>query len=86
MALEPLAGEPRNLFQSSGLLEQMGRSGNDHQLLLASELPERLLVEGDHRLIIPADDEQCPEPGPSEELGHVPVSATVPAAPAAVRE
>jgi hypothetical protein len=62
VALEPLACQPRHLVERTGLLEEVRRSGDDHQLLLAAELLERRPVQLDHLKVVAADDQQRRRP------------------------
>ena len=62
MLLEPLARQPRHLVQSTGLLEEMRRPGDDREPLLASQLCERCLVQFDDLEVVAADDEQSRRP------------------------
>src|SRR5260370_42634376 len=56
--IEPVARELRDLLERAGLLEQVCRTWDNLQELLAVQLCQRLLVHADHRQIVPADDQQ----------------------------
>ena len=58
VALEPLAGEPRDLLERSGLLEQVGGAGHDRELRRCSQQAPRFAVELEHDLVMAADDQQ----------------------------
>jgi hypothetical protein len=58
MLLESPGGQPRDLFQGARPFEQVGGAGHDHQLFLAPQLRVGFLVHLDHRVILPADNQQ----------------------------
>ena len=49
MAREPATGQRGDLLQRARLLEEMGRAGDKHQLLLHVKLRQRGTVQLDHR-------------------------------------
>lgn len=44
MALEPIAGQTRDLVERSRLFEEMGCSGHDNELLFAMHVRKRFAV------------------------------------------
>jgi hypothetical protein len=58
MTFKPLASKSRYLVKRSGLFEEMRCARNDHELLFATQLCESCPVQIDHRVIVPADNEQ----------------------------
>ena len=56
--LEPLTCQPRHLIKRSTLFEEVCRTRNDYQPLLAAELREGRLVKLDNCVVVSADDEQ----------------------------
>ena len=59
MALEPLTRESGHFEQRSRLLEEVCRSGDDDQPLLAVKARERGLIHRDDRIIVSPHDKQC---------------------------
>jgi uncharacterized protein len=55
---EPVAREPRDLFQFARFLEQMRGAGNDLQAMFNRQLPGRLLIKIDDHSIFTAHDQQ----------------------------
>ena len=54
---EPVSREFRDLLERARLLEQMGGAGNNHEFLRADKPGMGLLVEFDHNVIVPADNQ-----------------------------
>ena len=58
VSLEPRSGQPRDLLERTGLLEQMRRAGYDRQLGGHVQPALGLAVELEHELVPAADDQQ----------------------------
>ena len=74
MAQEPARGVADDHIQRAGLLEQMVRAGNDHELARTMQMTHRRFVEFDHRHVAPPHDQQGRRPdarqcGSAGEIG-----------------
>jgi hypothetical protein len=56
---EPVPGFIRGARQGARLLEQVGRARHDDQFRVATHLRQGASVEGQHFVIVAADDQQC---------------------------
>ena len=68
MAHEPAGGKAGDLFQRPRLLEEVRRSGDDLQLLLDTQLLQRLPVHLDHRDIVSPHDQERRSPNMGEGI------------------
>jgi hypothetical protein len=55
---EPAKSELRDPVECAGLFEQVGRARNDRDLVLATELLRRGVIQREHLPVVPTDDEQ----------------------------
>jgi len=58
MALKPLACQSRDLVQRPGLLKEVRRPGNNHQLLFAAELRQCRAIQFDDLEVVATNDQQ----------------------------
>ena len=69
---EPVAGESGGGLEGAGLLEQVGRAGDDLDPMLAGHLVGGLAVEFEHLHVATSDDEQRRRPhGTEARCGEV---------------
>lgn len=86
MGGEPLTRQIRDRLERPRLVEQMGRIGDDGQLVLASQPVLRLAIEAEHVHVPAADDQQGRRlhrrrEGPAK-CGRPPVETTAMTSPA----
>lgn len=67
---EPIGRQIGHRIQRSRLLEEMRGAGHHRKLHRASHPRRRTLVEGKHRLILTANDEQCGRQDAPERLAR----------------
>jgi len=55
---EPLRRVLRDRLESAPFFEQMGRAGNDDELLFRAQSRERAFIEDEHLRVVAADEQQ----------------------------
>src|SRR5439155_347527 len=83
MGREPLARKASDLVERAWFFEQMRRAGHDDEFVRTPQLPGGVVVEPQHNLISPADDEQRGKTSPLEDFGDptVPWASSTTTAP-----